>query len=637
MAFRTPFFEMTSMLPRSPAASPTSGSSDQSGPRLSNRLARADVFGLTLLVVVTSLAWCTANGKWTTESWGLPTRYLETEYSDFIGTCGWTKAMATGHFLPYGMKTVSDLGAPGIADWTRSATPEEALTAVEGSLVWLCGLFAGFNLIVLLGHLATAAMFYVVARSENCSTAWAGVAALAFALAPYLFAESPHHINCQYVWHIPLFLVVWKWVATEPGIEIGSRKFWQAIGIGFLTGLQNPYYTFIFCQLVLLGAGVVAWRSRSRTPILAAGAIIGAAAFAFLLGNLDTLTYRMLHGTGGQPMVAQREYRWMDIYGFKLVDLFIPSITHHSETLAKFGLAHRQASVLNDEEGCAYLGVVGIVSLLLLVGTTVRALLDGKLPSVPMAAWQVLWIVLFFNTGGLNSTVAAFTGFTLFRTACRYSVVILAIVLLYAAQRLSSWQRESSRRMSSDTLQIGLITAVAGLCLLILWDQVPRSPTAEQQATIARQVAADRDFTGRIEETLPTKAMVFQLPVMDGSPLPGIPSSDHYRPYLSSKQLHFSHGATAGSDVHQWQQAVQKQLLAGATLNQQTQQIQFNQNSVGAAVDEMRTRGFAAIYVNRNGFPDRGKGLEKSLLELGYLKPPIDSAAGDLVCIPLTR
>ena len=596
-----------------------------------------DVFALGVLLIVASLAWCAANGKWTTESWGLPTRYLETEYSDFIGTCGWTKALATGHFLPYGMKTVSDLGAPGTADWNRSPMPEEALSALEGGFAWLCGLFTGFNLVALLGHLAAAAMFYVVARSEHCSTVWAGVAALAFGLAPYLFAESPHHINCQYVWYIPLFLVVWKWVATDPGIEIGSRRFWQAIGIGFLTGLQNPYYTFVFCQLVLLGAAVAAWRSRSRAAILVAGAIVGAAAFAFLLGNLDTITYRMLHGSGGQPVVAQREYRWMDIYGFKLVDLFIPSITHHSATLAKFGLAHRQASVLNDEEGCAYLGIVGIVSLLFLVGATVRALLDGKLAAVPMAAWQVLWIVLFFNTGGLNSTVAAFTGFTLFRTACRYSVVILAIVLLYAAQRLSSWQRDATRRLPSDTLQIGLITASVGLCLLILWDQVPRSPTADQQATIARQVAADREFVTRMEETLPAKAMVLQLPVMDGSPLPGVPSSDHYRPYLFSKQLHFSHGAPRGSDAHQWQQAVQKQLLAGAALNQQTQQIQFNQNSVGAAVDEMRKKGFAAIYVNRNGFPDRGKGLEKSLLELGCLKPPIDSASGDLVCIPLEK
>jgi hypothetical protein len=615
----------------------TRDSTDKEEPLPAARGRLTDVFSIGVLLIVASLAWCSANGKWVTDSWRLPTRYLEPEYSDFIGTCSMLKSAAEGNYLPFAWKSTPSLGAPGAANHNLNPMPDEALVGFLGMLVSLFGLFPGFNLGVLLGHLTTVAIFYAVARSENCSMVWSSVAALAFGLAPYLFAESPHHINCQYVWHIPLFLVVWKWVATEPGIEMGSRRFWQAIGIGFLTGLQNPYYTFIFCQFVLLGAGVVAWRSRSRTPLLAAGAIVGAAAFAFLLSNLDTLTYRMLHGTGGQPVVAQREYRWMDIYGFKLVDMFIPSITHHSETLAKFGLAHRQASVLNDEEGCAYLGIVGIVSLLFLVGVTVRTLLDGKNSAVPMAAWQVLWIVLFFNTGGLNSTLAAFTGFTLFRTACRYSVVVLAIALLYVAQRLSAWQRDATRRMPSDSLQIGLITAAAGLSLLILWDQVPRSPTAQQQAIIARQVVADREFVGRMEENLPAKAMVFQLPVMDGSPLPGVPSSDHYRPYLYSHGLRFTIGAAKGSESEVWQHAVQKQLLNGATLNQQTQQIQFNQNSVGAAVDEMRKQGFAAIYVNRNGFPDRGKGLEKSLLELGYLKPLIDSAAGDLVCIPLEK
>jgi hypothetical protein len=592
-----------------------------------------DVACLMAILVVATLAWCTATAKWQATQWSLPTTYTDPVYADFVGTCGFLRSMDRGHFVPFAWKTSPDLGAPGEANWNLVATPDEPLLGLFTAFSRTFGLFTGFNLGVLLGHLAATAMFYAVARSENCSAIWASIASLAFGLAPYLFAESPHHINCLYVWHVPLFLVVWKWVATEPGIAIGSRRFWQAVGIGFLTGLQNPYYTYVFCQLVMLGAAAAAWRSRSRTPVLVAGAVVGAAAVAFLLCNLDTISYRMLHGTGGQPVVAQREYRWMDIYGFKLVDLFIPSVTHHSEALAKFGLAHRQASVLNDEEGCAYLGIVGVVSLLFLVGVTVRALLDGKLSAVPLAAWQLLWIVLFFNTGGLNSTVAAFTGFTLFRTACRYSIVILAITLLYAAKRLSAWQRDVAQRVPPDTLRIGLITAATGLCLLILWDQVPRSPSTEQQSLIARQVAADRDFVGRMEVDLPAKALVFQLPVMDGSPLPGVPTSDHYRPTLYSKHLHFSHGAQQGSEALRWQQSVQQQLLAGAVLDQQAKQIRFLPKSVATAVDEMRNRGFAAIYVNRNGFPD----LEKSLQELGYSKPPIDSTAGDLVCIPLEK
>jgi len=255
-----------------------------------------------------------------------------------------------------------------------------------------------------------------------------------------------------------------------------------------------------------------------------------------------------------------------------------------------------------------------------------------------MEAWQVLWIVLCFSTGGLNTILGAF-GFTLFRTGCRYSIVILAIALVYAAQRLTALQKAAAFRTDPETLRIGAATAAIAAGLVILWDQVPQAPKPEFTAFLARQVEADRTFVTQMEAALPAGAMVFQLPIMEfpEAAVSGVPPYDHFRPYLYSKQLRFSFGSMKGRPREQWQQAVQKQMLNGAALNQQTQQIQFNQNSVGAAVDEIRKRGFTAIYVNRNGFPDHGKGLEKSLLELGYLKPPIDSAAGDLVCIPLEK
>lgn len=602
---------------------------------------RTDRIVLLLLVGITLGSWCFAHGKWSASTWQLPTVYLEPVYSDFLGTCAIIKSGVEGGYPAFLWKTTADLGAPGAANHNTQPLPDEVLVGFVGLLAKIWGLFPGFNLGVLVGHLAAVAAFYCVARSEQCTPAWAGTAALAFGLAPYLFAESPHHINCQYVWHIPLFLLVWKWVATEPGIQFGSRQFWNAIAIGVITGLQNPYYTFVFCQLTLLGAAVLAWRQRSRAALVAAAAIVGASALGFLLSNLDTISYRLLHGSGGQPIVTQREYRWMDIYGFKLVDLFIPSITHHSEALARFGLAHRQASVLNDEEGCAYLGMVGILSLFLLGSAAVRALLDGDRKNVPLAAWQVLWIVLFFNTGGINSILAAFTGITLFRTACRYSIVILAIVLLHAAQRLSAWHADSKARLPANQLKILTLAPLACLALLILWDQVPRSPTAEQQATIARQVEADREFVVSLEAALPprngTKAMIFQLPVMDGSPAAGVSASDHFRPYLYSKKLHFSHGAAPGSDTLQWQQSVQQKLVDGAAVDQQARKIQFNLDNARKAIDEMRRVGFSAIYVNRNGFPDRGRGIEEALLDLGYTKPPIRNATGDLACIVLER
>jgi FMN phosphatase YigB (HAD superfamily) len=69
--------------------------------------------------------------------------------------------------------------------------------------------------------------------------------------------------------------------------------------------------------------------------------------------------------------------------------------------------------------------------------------------------------------------------------------------------------------------------------------------------------------------------------------------------------------------------------------DQEPQQIRFNTDNVRRVVEELKKLGFAAIYLNRNGFPDRGKGLEEALLEPGYDKPPIRNATVDLTCIVL--
>lgn len=606
-------------------------------PAVLTLMAPADFACLAILVLVTTAAWCFATGKGISARWDMPTTYMDPVYSDFLGNCGHLRSLEDSSSMPFVWKTATDIGAPDGVNFNRTPTTDEALHLLLRLLGRVFGQFAGFTMGVLMGHLAAAATFYLVARRWlEATPIWSFVGALAFGLAPYLFAQSPHHVNCQYVWHVALFPMVWTWVATEPALQWRSRRWWQAIAVAIVTGLLSPYFTFIFCQLTLLGGAAFAWRTRSWKALVPAIAVVGAAAAAFFMSELDTLTYRLTDSTTAVgPLVAQREYRWMDIYGFKVIDMFIPSFTHHSETLANFGLAHRQASVLNDEEGCAYLGLLGIGCLLFLVATTVRALLDGKLASVPIQAWWVLWIVLFFNTGGLNSMVAAFTGFTLFRTATRYSVIILVIVLLYAVEQASVWQRKEKERQPADLLRIGTLTAAIAACMLVLWDQVPRGPTSEKTVVIEKMVESDRKFVGKLESILPDKAMVFQLPVMDGTAAPGVASHDHYRPYLYSTHLHWSHGALPGSKTLQWQQAVQQQLAQGAAIDQQSQQVRFDIANVRKAVNEMRSKGFAALYINRNGFPDRGKGLFDALLELGYETPPTYSDAGDLACVIL--
>jgi hypothetical protein len=293
--------------------------------------------------------------------------------------------------------------------------------------------------------------------------------------------------------------------------------------------------------------------------------------------------------------------------------------------------------VLNDEEGSGYLGLLGIACLLFLVGSAVRALVEGRSKDVPIEAWWVLWIVIMFTTGGLNAIIAAFTGFTLFRTGIRYSIVVLLLSLLYAAQRMTAWHEKAATRLPPESLRIATLTAAIGASVLVLWDQLPRT-RPEQMRLIAAQVRADRDFVMAMERGLEAtnrdKRMVFQLPVMDGTPLPGIPSSDHTRPYLYSRGLHLSGGATGEHAA--WQQQVQQMLYQGAALDGEKKVVRFDEENVAKATDEMRSKGFAAIYVNRNGYPDKGEGLQQTLAKLGYTVV-IDSPAGDLMCVVLQK
>ena len=158
----------------------------------------------------------------------------------------------------------------------------------------------------------------------------------------------------------------------------------------------------------------------------------------------------------------------------------------------------------------------------------------------------------------------------------------------------------------------------AGFCVLLaLWDQTP--PIAEANANLAeisRLVESDREFTQQIEARLPKAAMIFQVPIMEfpESPAPGMPSYDHFRPFLHSKDLRFSFGGVKGRSWLQWQQEV-------AQLG-----------SLQEVISRIESYGFAAVYGNRRGLEDKGDGILKSMRELGYTEV-IESKAGDLFCV----
>ena len=594
-----------------------------------------DFLVIFFISVAAFVSWCAANDKWTTHSFGYPTSYLnDPEHADFFYVASYVKAAEHWRGLPFCWKTVPELGAPFEGNWNDFPTVDELVSGLQATLAKGFGLFAGINLSFALAHVLAGVALYLSARLSECNRLWASVGAFAFGLSPFIFAHSPHHMQVAYVWPIPFFPLAWRWVARSMA-SVSLIELCWALGFSFLVGLHFIYYTNVFCQLLLLAAAIESYRMRSVVPLRRALAMIAVALFAIALMNIDTWSYRLLHGPN--PGAFVREYKWLEIYGLKIKDLLIPPMDHRSATLSAFSIAHRQVAPLLDERA-SYLGLIGLLSLIWLVSVAVKAVIDRRNDDVPTEAWQILWILVVFTTGGLNA-IAGVMGFTMFRGGCRYSIVILAITLLWAARRLTAMQAEADRTKPVGSTDWGWLSAAAFACAVIFWDQVPRSPTDEETATIARQVDADREFTEKMEATLPDGAMVFQLPVMEfpESPIPGVPPYDHFRPYLFSNHLRFSFGTHKGRERERWQPAVQAKFFEGAALDQQAGIIRVNQANAQVALDELKRLGFSAIYINRNGFPDRGKGIEEALLELGYTKPPIRNATGDLACIVLQK
>jgi len=570
---------------------------------------------IVALVALAGAFWCHVTGRTHEAAWQVPLEYGQRGAdADAIGFMSHIKEAAEGEFTLFAPRNISRLAAPYYASLSDVPITEGWQLYLPGVLARFIGLFAAVNAAIMVAQVLGCVCFYITARLMDCKWPWAFAGGITFGFAQFAFARSVHHFNVTQYWYIPFCLLIAGWVTRNEMGGLRQRRYLISLLAAFLIGMQNPYYTNMFLQLVLLGAFYQYFRQGWR-PIQQAAGIVAAAACGFFLMNINTFAYHLSHGKN--PGAIIREYKWMEFSALKFVDLLVPPQNH--SLLGWIGSAYygptgreydpafsKMVAFPSEVPPSCYLGLLGIACLVWLAVVSVRRLLAETGRPLPLAAWQVLWILAYAAVGGLNC-LAGLLGMTIFRSSTRYCIFILPILLLFAIKRLS--------RKSMET---GMEVITIGLCILLaLWDQTP--PVAETKANlteISRVVESDREFTQQIETRLPKASMVFQLPIMKfpESPAPGMPSYDHFRPFLHSKDLRFSFGGVKGRSWLQWQQDV-------AQLG-----------SLPEVIHRIESYGFAAVYGNRHGLQDKGDRILKSMRELGYTEV-IESKAGDLFCI----
>jgi hypothetical protein len=210
---------------------------------------------------------------------------------------------------------------------------------------------------------------------------------------------------------------------------------------------------------------------------------------------------------------------------------------------------------------------------------------------VPAAFLAVAWILIESVVGGLNGILGTL-GFVFFRATSRYSIWIMALVLLWAVVRVS--------RSAFARRRAGVIGGLAAGALALL-DQLPPPRSAAEIAKNSAAVASDAALARSLEALLPPGAMLFQLPVVDfpeGARVHHATDYAHLRPYLHATRLRFSYGADKGEGRDAWQRRAEA--LAPEAL-----------------ADALERCGFSGLLVDRSGYEDGALALRQRLAASG--------------------
>lgn len=570
------------------------------------RLPGIEILRYAALAVVCILCWCVVYGRLSGDSWNVPIEYgIQPDLSDVKACLAAFKAAEDGSFWPIVFHNIPQLGAPYIGNWNDYPCTEDILIWSCGAMAKVFGLFAASNLLVLTLQVLAALAFYFMARRFKCDWKWSFVGALLFGLAPYGFAHSLHHFVITAYWHVALGILVFFWLCNGRGLRFRTRDYWIAVAVAIITGWQNVYYTSVFIQMAGI-ALIVQWYRRGWRAALPALSIGCIAFAAFIVMNLDTIGYGLIHGRN--PGAAVRSYRQMDFYALKLIDCFIPYPTHRFPPFAALSSHYFTSTLLPAEVPPAcYFGIFGIAAFVWMAVYTVRIAIARDRKRIPFEAVLTLWFFAYASVGGVNAMLGVLN-FQLFRSTTRFCIVILGLSLLFAIRRLSIL----SKRWPSPW-PVVLPLAVAGIGL---WDIVP--PIAgEDMAATAAAVNSDRTFAQEMESVLPKGGMVFELPVMDSpeSPIAGLAAYDHYRPYLYTKDLRYAFGSNKGRPQDAWQRVVAAMPPA-------------------EQVAALESYGFSGIYINPDAYPDHAQNLISQFKAAG-IGNIITSPREDLYCVVL--
>lgn len=445
---------------------------------------------------------------------------------------------------------------------------------------------AGLNLTFVTAFYFIAIIAYIVLRNFHIKEIIAFGGSIYYSLLPFIFMRNEEHLVLSCYYFIPILVLLCIWIYEDENfLKLGSsffeyKKNYIMLGFTLLIASSGiAYWQFFACYFLCVVAFSKFLKTKDISYVIKSLICIIMIVMFLLIGCIPELL-NILSGNSG---IAGRLRSIPDgeLYCLKIIQLILPIRGHGIGWLEKVIEDYNTMAPCVTENASAYLGIIGVTGFVILISYLFTNKKKESEISDKLIILSELNIaaVIIGTIGGLGTCIFVFVSQTM-RCFNRVSVYIA----FFAVSALCLILDEKYKKTKKKYVKIifALFTIIIFVCGVK--EQNPDKGLPIEESTIKWN--NDKNFISYIENNVPEKTMIYQLPYHkypEGGVQNNMSDFELFKGYLHSGTLRWSFGISYGTNEDEW--------------NYNTSQL-----SVPDMIEELKQKGFSAIYLERNGY-----------------------------------
>lgn len=540
----------------------------------------------------------------------VPFRYIGTDEmstlveAKMVQETGWntyTDRLAA----PYGFDNANNI-ISGLHNADTLTT--KIFTGITGSYV------AGVNLTFITAFYLIALISYIVIRCLGIKRWIAVCGAVDYAMLPFIFLRNEEHLVLSCYYFVPLLVLMCLWIYEDESFLLINRKFFKykrniaAIVMMFLIANSGIVYWQFFGCFFLCVTGFANFVRTKKAAYIGKAVVSIAGIVVFMIIGCIPEIIDILGGASGTAGRV-RSIPDAELYGLKIIQLILPVRGHGISYLEGRIEEYNVTAPLVTENYTAYIGVIGIIGLVILFSVLFKYKKDtDSIVYKRISALSELNIagILMGTIGGIGTCFFVFVSQTL-RGFNRISVYIAFFCILTVCIMADV----ISDKIVNKRKVFGYVYAivVSVFFIMCIKEQNPDVGLPIEESTAEWE--NDSEFISRIEDNMDSGSMIYQLPYHvypEGGTQNGMYDFELFKGYLHSDTLKWSFGISYQTEEDQWD-------------------YDTSESEPSQMVAELKDKGFSGIYINRKGYEteEQWESLESELKEITGNDPMVSN------------